>query len=109
MTLAIRSLSSRAVIAGVAALLLTGTAFAQTTSPAPATSTPPSAAKTAPAPKAAKAAKAKPEMSTASKECSAEADAKGLHGKERRKFRAECKRDAKKGASSTSTGEATKK
>ncbi len=109
MTFANRTLSSRAVIASLAALLLTGTAFAQTTSPAPATSSPPSAAKTAPAPKTAKAARAKPEMTTASKECSAEADAKGLHGKERQKFRAQCKREAKKGAGSTSTGDATKK
>jgi invasion protein IalB len=28
-------------------------------------------------------------------ECSKEADAKGLHGKERKKFRAECKKAAK--------------
>lgn len=28
-------------------------------------------------------------------ECSKEADAKGLHGKDREKFRAECKRNAK--------------
>ncbi len=110
MSFAIRTISSRAAVATLAALLLTGTAFAQTTSPAPAPSTPPSAAKTAPAPKAAKAAKAKPETSTASKECSAEADAKGLHGKERKKFRAQCMREAgKKGAGSTSTGDATKK
>jgi hypothetical protein len=27
-------------------------------------------------------------------ECSKEADAKGLHGKERKKFRAECKKEA---------------
>jgi psiF repeat len=32
--------------------------------------------------------------SAASLECSKEADAKGLHGKERKKFRAECKRAA---------------
>ncbi|HML29414.1 MAG TPA: PsiF family protein [Hyphomicrobium sp.] len=28
-------------------------------------------------------------------ECSKQADAKGLHGKERKKFRAQCKHDAK--------------
>jgi hypothetical protein len=28
-------------------------------------------------------------------ECSKEADAKGLHGKERKKFRSECKKAAK--------------
>jgi hypothetical protein len=32
--------------------------------------------------------------SAASLECSKEADAKGLHGKERKKFRAECKKAA---------------
>jgi hypothetical protein len=49
-------------------------AFAQASTPAPA----------APANAAAKAAK--------SKECSKEADAKGLHGKARKEFRAKCKR-----------------
>lgn len=29
-------------------------------------------------------------------ECSKQADAKGLHGKERKKFRAQCKHDMKK-------------
>ena len=32
--------------------------------------------------------------SAASLECSKEADAKGLHGKERKKFRSECKKNA---------------
>jgi hypothetical protein len=31
-------------------------------------------------------------------ECSKEADAKGLHGKERKKFRSECKKNAASGA-----------
>lgn len=38
------------------------------------------------------AAKAKTEQSAKSKECSAQADAKGLHGKIRKSFRAKCKR-----------------
>jgi len=59
-----------------------GSAFAQTPAPAPAT--PPAKAE-----KAAKPTKA--ERSEVSKACSAQADAKNLHGKERRKFRAECK------------------
>ena len=47
----------------------------------------------APATKAAPAAKAAPKERTAkSLECSKQADAKGLHGKERQKFRAECKK-----------------
>ena len=43
-------------------------------------------------------AKGKNEPRTAvSIECSKQADAKGLHGKERRKFRARCKREGAKG------------
>ena len=34
----------------------------------------------------------------ASLECSKQADAKGLHGKDREKFRSKCKRDAAKAA-----------
>jgi hypothetical protein len=49
----------------------------------------------APAPKAAApAAKAAPKERTAkSLECSKQADAKGLHGKERQTFRAACKKE----------------
>jgi hypothetical protein len=81
------TLSTRAAAIALASLLLTGSALAQTTAPA----TPAPAAKTAPAPKAEKA----PVVHTAaSLECSKEADAKGLHGKERKKFRSECKKAA---------------
>src|SRR5471032_3055534 len=74
------TLSTRAAATAFASLLLMSSAFAQTTAPA----APAPAAKTAPAPKAEKA----PVMHTAaSLECSKEADAKGLHGKERKKFR----------------------
>jgi psiF repeat-containing protein len=45
------------------------------------------------APAAADKKMAKP-RSAASIECSKEADAKGLHGKERKKFRSECKKGA---------------
>jgi invasion protein IalB len=83
------NLSSRVVATAFASLLLAGSAFAQT--PAPATPTAP-AATTAPA---AKTTASKPH-SAASLECSKEADAKGLHGKERHKFRSKCKEDAKK-------------
>jgi psiF repeat-containing protein len=75
------TLSSRAVATAFASLLLMGSAFAQT--PAPAT----------PAP-AAKAEKAPVVHSAASLECSKEADAKGLHGKDRKKFRSDCKKAA---------------
>ncbi len=79
-------ISSRVAATVFASLLLAGSAFAQTPAPAPAA---------APAAAAAKAATAKPHTA-ASVECSTEADAKGLHGKERKKFRSQCKADAKK-------------
>jgi hypothetical protein len=63
---------SAIVSAGVAVMFSVSVAFAQASAPAPA----PDAA--------AKAAK--------SKECSKEADAKGLHGKARKEFRAKCKK-----------------
>jgi hypothetical protein len=85
------SFSSRAAATAVASLLLMGSAFAQTTAPA----TPAPAAKTAPAPKAAPAEKkAEKPRSAASLQCSKDADAKGLHGKERKKFMSECKKAA---------------
>jgi hypothetical protein len=84
------TISSRAAgLALAASLLLAGSAFAQTTTtPAPAaTSAPATAAK-----------KSEKPHSAASLECSKEADAKGLHGKERKKFRSECKAKAKDAA-----------
>jgi hypothetical protein len=75
------TISSRAIAIAFASMLLMSSAFAQTAAPAPA---------------AAPAAKAdtKAPRSAASLECSKEADAKGLHGKERKKFRSECKKTA---------------
>jgi hypothetical protein len=82
------TISSRAAATVFASLLLMGSAFAQATAPAtPAPATP--AAKAAPAEK-----KAEKPRTAASLECSKEADAKGLHGKERKKFRSECKKTA---------------
>jgi hypothetical protein len=87
------TISSRVIATTLASLMLATSAFAQTaTTPAPA----------APATSAAPA-KAKPERSAASLECSKQADEKGLKGKERKKFRAQCKRDAAK-AGSTNAG-----
>jgi len=63
-----------------ASLLFAGAAFAQT-------STAPAAAP------AATEKKAEKPRTAASLECSKEADAKGLHGKERKKFRSECKKE----------------
>ena len=78
---------SRAIVTIAASLLFAGSAFAQT-----ATTTTP----TSPTTKAAPAEKKAEKPRTAeSLECSKQADAKGLHGKERKKFRSECKKDAK--------------
>ncbi len=77
----------KVIASGFAAVMLTGAAFAQTAapaSPAPAATAPP-----APAPAA---GAGKHAQSAHSLECSKEADAKGLHGKARKKFREECKK-----------------
>jgi hypothetical protein len=79
------TLSSRVAATAFASLLLMGSAFAQT--PAPATPAP--AAKAAPAEK-----KAEKPRTAASLECSKEADTKGVHGKERKKFMSDCKKTA---------------
>ena len=83
------TLSSRAVATAFASLLLMSSAFAQTTPP-------PAAA--APAATAAPAKKAEKPRSAASLQCSKDADAKTLHGKERKKFMSECKKAAKDAA-----------
>jgi phosphate-selective porin len=82
--------SSRVAATAIASLLLTSFAFAQTTAPA----TPAPAAKTAPAPKAATEKKAEKPRTAASLQCSKDADAKKLHGKERKKFMSDCKKAA---------------
>ena len=80
-------ISSLATATAIAALLLMGSASAQTA--APAKTEPPKSDTKAPAEK-----KATKPQTAASLECSKEADAKGLHGKERKKFRSECKKTA---------------
>jgi hypothetical protein len=65
------------ISAGLAVMFTASVALAQN-APAPAPASP------APAAASSKSAK--------SVECSKEADAKGLHGKERKKFRAACKK-----------------
>jgi invasion protein IalB len=77
--------SSRVVAIAFASALFTGSALAQTAAPAQ-----------APADTSAPAAKAAKPHSAASIECSKEADAKGLHGKDRKKFRSQCRSDAMK-------------
>ena len=71
---------------GFAAAILAGAAFAQT--PTPASPAPSAAAPSAPA----RAGAGKRPQSAHSLECSKKADAKGLHGKKRKKFREECKK-----------------
>jgi hypothetical protein len=85
------TISSRVAAAAFASLFLMSTAFAQTAAPAPATP----AAKAAPAEK-----KAEKPRSAASLECSKEADAKGVHGKE---MMSECKKAAKDAAAKPKT------
>ena len=82
------TLASRLAAAALVSLFATSTAFAQTAAPA--------AKSTATAP-AATDKKAPKERSAESLECSKQADAKGLHGKERKKFRSECIKSAKAG------------
>ena len=84
------TLSSRAVATAFASLLLMSSAFAQTAAPAPAA---PAASTPAPAAK-----KAEKPRTAASLECSKEADTKGVHGKERKKFMSDCKKAAKDAA-----------
>src|SRR5258708_10295010 len=85
--LSMTTISSRVAATAFASLLLVSSAFAQTTAPA----TPAPAA--TPAPKMAPPEKkAEKPRTAASLECSKEPDAKGLKGKERKKFRSECKK-----------------
>jgi hypothetical protein len=79
-------LSSRIATTAIASLLLVGPSFAQT--PAPAAKAPD--AKMAPTEK-----KAQAPRTAASLQCSKDADAKALHGKERKKFMSECKKESK--------------
>ena len=70
----------------IAASMLTAPVLAQGTAPAA-------------APAATTAKKAEKPRSAESLECSKQADAKGLHGKDRKKFRSDCMKEAKGGAS----------
>lgn len=82
-------LTTSLATAAFASLMLIGAASAQ----APATG----GQKMAPASKMAPAddSKAEKPRTAASLECSKQADAKGLHGDARRKFRSECKKSVK--------------
>ena len=87
-------ISSFATVTALVSLLAVGSAFAQTPAPAAKDAAPKTDTKTdTKAPVEKKEAKPR---SAESLECSKEADAKGLHGKERKKFRSECKNRNKK-------------
>ena len=75
---------SRAAAAAFASLIFTSAAFAQSTSTTP-----------APAPAKTSSTKARTPESI---ECSKQADEKGLKGKERKKFRKDCIKEAKDAA-----------
>ena len=84
---------SKVFALGLIAAIASGSAFAQTA--APAAPAAPAAAPAAAAPAAAPAAKAaagKAAQTPKSLDCSKQADAKNLHGKERKKFREACKK-----------------
>lgn len=80
------------LLAATAALALAAPAFA-----APATAAAPAAKPVAAAPAKAKGPVKTEAKTPEGKACSAEADAKGLHGKARKVFRSKCKDDAKGG------------
>jgi psiF repeat len=78
---------SRAAAAAIASLIFASAAFAQSTAPAPGA---------APTPAKTSSTKARTPESL---ECSKQADEKGLKGKERKKFRKDCIKEAKDAAS----------
>ena len=81
-----------AISAALLSLVIgTGSVLAQTSAPAP-------AAQPA-APAAAPATDAATDKKAISKECSQQADAKGLKGKDRKKFRSACKKNGGKAPS----------
>lgn len=88
------SVSCRAIAIIAVSLFLTGAVSAQTTTPS--TSQPPKTVTTQTPRAATDATKAAPARSAVSQECSRQADAKGLHGKDRKHFRSECKRNSGK-------------
>lgn len=81
--------ASHLAAAAAVSLMLAGAAAAQTSS-----TTPAPMAKSAPTDTKADSKAEKP-RTAASLECSKQADAKGLHGDARRKFRSECKKTSK--------------
>ena len=88
---------NKIVLATSLLFLMQGIASAQTPAPAatPSTTPAPAASTATPATSAAKPAKvtmSAADKAALSKKCSADADAKGLKGKARKKFRSDCKK-----------------
>jgi hypothetical protein len=81
-----------AIAAALSLALGMGAAFAQTTTPAPAPAAPAVQSAAPPAPAAASSGDKK----AISKSCTDQANAKGLHGKARKKFRSDCKKNGGK-------------
>ena len=77
--------------------LLSASAMAQTTTTQPAAAGQATTGTNATGTTPMKKAKTTPAQTSISKACSAQADAKGLHGKAREKFRSECKKNGGKG------------
>ena len=75
-------ISTRLAAVAIASLFFAGSALAQGTAPAA-------------APAATTAKKAEKPRTAESLACSKEADEKALHGKDRKKFMSQCKKDAK--------------
>jgi hypothetical protein len=75
------NISCRLAAVAVASLFFAGSALAQGTAAAPAATTP--------------AKKAEKPRTPESLACSKEADDKNIHGKDRKKFMSQCKKDAK--------------
>jgi invasion protein IalB len=84
-------ISSRLAAVAIASMFFAGSALAQGAAPAA-------------APAATPAKKAEKPHSPESIACSKQADEKGLHGKERKKFRSDCMKEAK-GAKGGMAGE----
>lgn len=77
--------------------LFSVSAMAQTATPSTTTTPAPAATTmTKPATTTTKPMAAKPAQTAVSKACSTQADAKGLHGKARAKFRSDCKKNGGK-------------
>ena len=94
----VRTFTAAAIVALISAnaMAQTATPSTTTTTPATTTTTMAPAATTKSTATTTKQKAAKPVQSEVSKACSAQADAKGLHGKERSKFRSQCKKNGGK-------------